>query len=128
MITTNNDTGVVMLGNNKYQDGLVTFTGAATLKAGTILARNSTNGKFVPFVKGGTTNENGIPKAILTYDVTATAAGDKSARVAISGEFRKERLIIAADGTNANVDDVVRDALRAYGMVALNVNELYKGA
>lgn len=127
MNQTNIDIGVVMLGNNRYQDGVITFSAPGTLKAGTILARLST-GKFVPFVKGGTANENGTPKAVLTYDITATAAGDKAARVAVSGEFRKERLIIAADRTNANVDSSVLDALRSYSMVALNVNELHKGA
>lgn len=124
LVTTNVDTGNVILSNTQFEDGVLTFAGAATIKSGTILARDSVSKKFVPFVKGGVTNENGIPKAVMTYDVSATGAGDKGVRPAISGEFRKERLIIAADGTGANVDATVTDALRVYGLVAISVKPL----
>lgn len=124
MTVTNNDTGNVILSNTHFEDGLLTFGAAGTIKGGTILARDSVSGKYVPFVKGGTTNGNGVPKAIMTYDVTATAAGDRPIRPAIEGQFRLERLIIAADGTAANVDAAVRDLLRDYGLVSISVKEL----
>lgn len=124
MTVTNCDTGNVILSNTQFDDGLLTFTGAGTVKSGTLLARDSVSGKFVPFVKGGTTNGNGIVKAIMTYDVTAAGAGDKSIRPAIAGEFRKERLIIAADGNATNVDAAVLDAMRDYGLVAISVKQL----
>ena len=124
MTATNCDTGNVILSNTQFDDGLLTFTGAGTVKSGTLLARDSVSGKFVPFVKGGTTNGNGVVKAIMTYDVTATGAGDKSIRPAIAGEFRKERLIIAADGNATNVDAAVLDAMRDYGLVAISVKQL----
>ena len=124
MTVTNCDTGNVILSNTQFDDGLLTFTGAGTVKSGTLLARDSVSGKFVPFVKGGTTNGNGVVKAIMTYDVTATGAGDKSIRPAIAGEFRKERLIIAADGNATNVDAAVLDAMRDYGLVAISVKQL----
>ena len=124
MTVTNCDTGNVILSNTQFDDGLLTFTGAGTVKSGTLLARDSVSGKFVPFVKGGTTNGNGIVKAIMTYDVTATGSGDKSIRPAIAGEFRKERLIIAADGNATNVDAAVLDAMRDYGLVAISVKQL----
>lgn len=118
------DTGNVILENCRFDDGLLTFAGAATAKAGTILARDSVSKKFVLFVKGGVTNENGIPKAVLTYDVTATGAGDVSIRAAVEGNLRKERLVIHADGNATNVDAVVLDQLRDYGLTALSVKEL----
>lgn len=124
MTVTNCDTGNVILSNTQFDDGLLTFTGAGTVKSGTLLARDSVSGKFVPFVKGGTTNGNGIVKAIMTYDVTAAGAEDKSIRPAIAGEFRKERLIIAADGNATNVDAAVLDAMRDYGLVAISVKQL----
>lgn len=124
MTVTNCDTGNVILSNTQFDDGLLTFTGAGTVKSGTLLARDSVSGKFVPFVKGGTTNGNGVVKAIMTYDVTAAGAGDKSIRPAIAGEFRKERLIIAADGNATNVDAAVLDAMRDYGLVAISVKQL----
>lgn len=120
----NVDTGNVGLGGGQFGDTLLTFAGAATVAEGTILARDSVSGKLVPFVKGGTTNENGIPKAVLTYDVTAAGAGDKSVRVMVSGDVRKERLIINADGDGSNVDTAVLDQLRDFGLVAVDVNEL----
>jgi len=124
LTTTNIDNGGPILENAKFQADVLTFTGAATYSAGTILARDSVSGKLIAFVKGGIVNENGIPKAILTYDVTAAAAGDEQIRAGVAGVYRKERLIILADGDDSNIDNVVKDQLRDYGLVATNVTEL----
>ena len=121
---TNVDQGSVILKNAQHRDDIITFAGADTFAEGTILARDSVSGKLVLFVKGGATNENGIPKAILTYDITLAAGGDSPARVMVSGEVRKERLIIDADGDDTNVDAAVIDQLRDYGLVAISVSEL----
>lgn len=122
--TTNNDLGSVILQDAQFQDGLLTFGGAGTVLEGTILAVDSVSLKFVPFVKGGSTNENGIPKAVLTYAVTAAGAGDESIRAGIKGEYHKERLVIDADADDSNIDQAVRDQLRDYGLVPVNVQEL----
>jgi len=125
-LTITNDTiaDSPVIGDAEWEDNLVTFAGAATLLKGTILARDSVSLKLVPFVKGGITNENGIPKAVLTYPLTAAGAGDLPARVAISGDFNKDRLVIDADGTAANIDAAVKDQMRNYGMNVLVVNEM----
>jgi len=123
MTVTNVDLGSVVLEDGPYRDDTLTFTGADTYEAGTILARDSSTGKLIAFVKGGTTNEDGIPKTVLTYDVTADGAGDKPVRVPQSGVMRKNKLIIDADGDDTNVDDVVLDELRDYGITAKNVPE-----
>ena len=124
-ITVENvDIGNVILQNAEFRDDVLTFAGADTFVAGTILARDSVSGNLVPFVKGGATNENGIPKAILTYDVEAAGAGDVPVRVGVSGHYRKERLVIDADGDASNVDNVVIDQLRDYSLVPLDVDEL----
>lgn len=120
----NVDIGSVGLGGAEFRDNLLTFAGAATVAEGTILARDSVSGKLIPFVKGGSTNEDGIPKAVITYDVTAAGAGDESVRAMVSGSVRKERLIINADGDGSNVDAAVLDQLRDYGIVAVDVTEL----
>lgn len=121
---TNNDLGSSVLQSGEFRDELLTFAGAGTIAEGTILARDSVSLKLVPFVKGGVTNENGIPKAVVTYDVTATGAGDIPIRAGISGEYRKERLIIDADGDDSNIDAKVIDQLRDYGLTPVNVTEL----
>lgn len=126
MTVTNNDLGNVILEGAEHRDELLTFAGAGTVLEGTILARDSVSKKLVPFVKGGAVNENGIPKAIATYPVTAAGAGDEAIRAAVSGKFRKERLVIDADGDASNVDDVVLDQLRDYGLVSIDVTELNK--
>lgn len=120
----NNDLGSVILQDADSRDELLTFAGAGTVLEGTILARDSVSAKLVPFVKGGVVNENGIPKAIVAYPVTAAGAGDIAIRAGVAGKFVKERLVIAADGDATNVDDVVLDQLRVYGLVALDVQEL----
>lgn len=121
---TTNDLLSPILSNVEFRDDTLTFAGADVYAAGTILARDSVSLKLVRFVKGGATNENGIPKAILTYDVTATGAGDVPVRAAVSGNFRKEKLIIDADGNDSNIDAAVIDQLRSYSLVAINVTEL----
>lgn len=121
---TNNDLGSVILENAKFQDDLLTFAGAGTVIAGTILARDSVSDKLVPFVKGGAVNENGIPKAVVTYDVVAAGAGDESIRAGVAGDYRKERLVIDADGDASNIDKVVEDQLRDYNIVPIDVQEL----
>jgi hypothetical protein len=121
---TNVDIGSVILQNGEFRDDLLTFAGAATVLEGTILARDSVSLKLVPYVKGGVTNENGIPKAILTYDVTAAGAGDVAIRDMVSGSVRKGRLIIDADGDGSNIDNAVLDELRNYSLVSIDVQEL----
>lgn len=121
---TNIDNGSVFIDNAEFEDGILPFAGAGTVMAGTILARDSVSLKYVPYVKGGSTNENGIPKAVLTYDVTTTGATDEAIRAGIAGCVRIDKLIIDADGTGENIDASVLDQLRDYGITPLAVTEL----
>ena len=123
-VITNLNVGNVIWKSGEFRDDLLTFAGAATLLAGTILARDSVSLKLVPFVKGGATNENGIPKAVLTYAVTAAGAGDEAIRDMVSGTVRGNLLVINADGDNSNVDAAVLDQLRDYTLVTIDVTEL----
>ena len=124
LVIENVDQGTVVLADAIHDDGLLTFAGAATSLEGTILARDSVSLKFVPYVIGGSTNENGIPKAILTYPVTAVGAGDEAIRAMVSGRVVQERLVVAADGDASNITDAILDQLRDYGIVAESVTEL----
>ncbi len=123
---TNNDLGSVLLegGAFDFRDDTLTFTGADTYVAGTILARDSVSLKLIAFVKGGSTNENGIPKTVLTYDVVATGAGDVSVSALNSGTVRKERLVVDAVGDDSTVDAAVIDQLRDYSIKVQDVQEL----
>lgn len=120
----NNDLGSVLIHGESWRENLLTFVGVATVLAGTILARDSVSGKLIPFVKGGVTNENGIPKTVVTYDVGATGAGDISIRALVGGRVRANKLIIDADGDGSNIDEVVLDQLQNYNIAAEDVNEL----
>ncbi len=120
----NNDVGSVILVDSWSEDDLLTFAGAGTVVEATILARSTASAKLIPYVKGGSTDGNGIPVAIITYDVTATGAGDISVRAAISGKYRTERLVIDADGDATNVDKVVTDLLRDKSLIPISVTEL----
>jgi hypothetical protein len=123
-VSTTCDQGAVQIRDAQVSDGVITFAGAATLKVGTILARDSVSLKYVIFVKGGSTNQNGIPKAIVAEEVVASGAGDLPARVFIKGEFVKEKLIIQADGSDTNIDGAVLDQLSDYGLVPVNAKQL----
>ena len=78
---------------------------------------------FVPYVVAG---EGGtqFPKAVLTFDVVATGAGDIAIRDMVSGSVRKELLIIDADGDGSNVTDAILDLLRDFSLISIDVQEL----
>lgn len=120
---TNVDIGPDLIDGRNFDPSVLTFAGAATVIKGTILARDSSTLKWVPFVKGGSTNENGIPKGLITHDVTAEGAGDIAVRVLIDGEYRAESLIIDADGDDSNIDAAVLDQLRDYKITAVSVTD-----
>jgi hypothetical protein len=120
----NNKTRGIVLWDPVFKPELVTFAGANTFAAGTILARDSVSLKLVLFVKGGATNENGIPKAVLTQELIATGAGDLPARPLVGGQVRSGDLIIDSDGDASNIDAAVLDQLRDYGIVGLPTQQL----
>lgn len=120
----NNDLGSVVIEYGRFRDDLITFTAAGTYVKGTILARDTATNALVPYVKGGTTNGNGIPRRVLTYDLVADAAGDVSARSMMDGVLQKDRLVIFADGDASNVDDVVIDLMQNVGFQVLDTREL----
>ncbi len=62
-----------------------------------------------------------IPSMVLTYESVQTGVVDVSARAMVSGQVRREKLVIDAGGT---VTDRIVDALRDFGIVALSVSEL----
>ena len=121
---THIDQGGVVIGDSVYADDTLTFAGTDTFAPGTILARSTATDKLVLYVKGGSSNGNGIPKAIITYEVSRTGAGDLPVRALITGKVRKDKLVIDADGDDSNVDAVVLDLLRDYGLVTQPVSQL----
>ena len=124
LTVTNVDVGSVILEGGSFRDNVITFAGADVLAEGTLLALDSATLKWVIFVKGGATNENGIPKAVLTYEVEALGAGDVPARALIAGEVRKQRLIIDLDGDDSNIDNAVIGQLQDFSIIAIDVQEL----
>ena len=123
-IVTNVDLGGVIYEGGEFRDSELTFAGAGTVLEGTILARDSVSGKLVPYVIGGATNENGIPKSVLTYEVTATGAGDAPVRDMITGTVRAAKLVVDADGDGSNLTPVILDELRDYSLVSVDTTEL----
>ena len=121
---TNNSTRGIVLYEPVFEDDKVTFAGAAVFKAGTILARDSVTLKLVLFVKGGSTNGNGIAKAVITQDLESAGAGDVVTKPLVQGQVRVSDLIINADGDASNVDAAVLDQLRDYGIVAISTTQL----
>lgn len=99
-------------------------SGPDTLDAGTILARDSVSLKYVPFVVGGSTNENGIPKAVLLTSVSVdTTPNDVAAAgiVLIDGVVDSNRIITKALDT---ITEAIKDQLRLYGLVSQPVHSL----
>lgn len=109
--------GSLVKANAQYREEVITLTGPDTFLKGTLLARNSVGGKLVPMVVGGA-NGTDTPIAVLTYTITTTGAGDVMSQVMIAGNVRKDKLIIDADGTGANITAAHIESLRNWGIIA----------
>lgn len=122
MATISTDTSLLMSEHEDIRD-TVTFGGSATYTYGTIFARDTTSNKYVPFVKGGTTNGNGVPAAILLEkSINRGTAGDLVGVLLLTaGKVRKDKLIIAADGNASNIDSGVLALLRDQNIHAVAV-------
>lgn len=81
------------------------------------------DGKMVVFALAGAGGAQ-IPVAIVTYEIVAAGAGNEPIRAGVAGSYRKERLVIDADGDATNVDNAVMDQLRNSGLVPIDVQEL----
>jgi len=126
--TTRNNPVRCPLAGVVYDKKTFTVTSGQTYLEGTLLARDTSTNKYVVFVKGGSTNGNGVPAAILASEVVATATGDRVEDVALSGRVRKPKLVIHADKALAdpsvNIDEAVLWQLRDMGLIALPVSNL----
>jgi hypothetical protein len=78
------------------------------------------DGKIVPFAIAGAAGVQS-PIGVLTYAVTSTGAGDVPIRMLSRGVVNKNRLIIDADGTGANITNAILDQLRDYGITPVDV-------
>lgn len=85
-----------------------------------MVAADGTIGLFATDGAGGLQN----PNEILTYEVVVSTSGSAPIRAGVFGSYVKERLVIAADGDDSNVDSGVMDQLRDYGLTPINVQEL----
>lgn len=124
MVVTNVDVSGVQLADCYFYDELLTFSGSGVVVGGTLLARSTASGKLIPYVKGGASDGNGVAVAVCPSNVASTGAGDVAIRAIVSGLLKKQKLVIAADGDDSNIDTAVLDALRQFGLVAQDVEEL----
>ena len=118
------DLGSVIVERGTFEDGLVIFAGADTFLVGTILARHTGNGKFQLYVKGGSSNGNGVPVAVLMNESVRTSGGDNKERPMMTGVVNENRLVIDADQDSSNIDAAVRDLLRQTGLDPVDVQQL----
>lgn len=125
MVHTNVDLGGLIIGGDPvYGDETVNFASALTYKAGTILARHSGSGKLIPYVVGGSSNENGIPKAVMGYEVVSTGAEDQVHRPILGNvTLRKDKLVVHAAGDDSTITPAVLDLLRDYGFYTQEVEQ-----
>lgn len=122
-VRTENDPLGVFLEEGKYQDETLDSTGAATWKAGMILARLTSGGNLRPYDSGGSGGAE-IPIAVLRQEVVWSGAGTQPARVLISGVVRvngAKGLHVYNGGTPQEPTAAERDELRDYGIIGRDV-------
>lgn len=104
------------------------FAAPGTVKAGTILARDTSTGAFVPFDPQDASDGHDIPGAVLTYEVTADGAGYVTVQVLTAGLVNVQRLVIHGDepetlgGTPIPVE--VLDGLRGRSIRGVHYQQL----
>lgn len=80
------------------------------------------DGKLVVFNPAGAAGAQ-RPLAVLTYPVSKAGSGNVPIRAFIFGRVKKDRLIIDADGTGANITAEILDRLRSAGVCALDTKQ-----
>jgi len=124
--TTTIERAEMLIENRWSRDAIITATGAITIKRGTLLARQTSTQKLIPYVKGGTTDGDGNFVAVALEEHVFTGAGDAAARPSFQGDYRKHLLIIQADGDATNIDDSVVDLMAARDCRARDVEQTAK--
>lgn len=123
MTTTFYDQGGIVIGDPIYEDGLLSFAGADTFAAGTILSTVGVDANTRYWIPADPTASDGseICKGILTIESVRTGAGQNSVRVLVGGKVRLDKLLFdnAEAVTQYTVDD-----LREFGINAIDVTEL----
>jgi hypothetical protein len=123
MIVTHHDVGRVALGAVIRHLEYVDFDEPDTLAAGTILARDESTQRLVPFEPGDVAGR-GTPLAVLEEELESEAAGPVRALVIVSGKVSRQRLIIHSDGDGSGVDRAVVDGLASFTIEAVGVQQL----
>jgi hypothetical protein len=122
---TDIDVGEVVIEEGGIRDETLNLSTGAVHPKGTILARNTDTLKMQLYAKGGSSNGNGVPVAILPEALDG-ASGDNRVRPMFTGKVNRFRLVIAADGDDSNVDATVLDLLQQVGIFAVDVTQLDK--
>jgi hypothetical protein len=82
------------------------------------------DGKFYLYAAGGIGGE-GVPSLVLTYEITATGAGNVSGRLLKKGKVIQERLVIDAVGTpGSGISAAIINSLEKYSITVQSSREL----
>jgi hypothetical protein len=121
---TNCDSGSVVVELGGTQDGLLENTVAAEVSfpAGTLLAQ-AAGGHFLPFATAGVA-ELGVPKFVLTYDVTVAASTTLGITALASGKVNQNRLSVHGEAASAAGTVAVLNTLRDYSIIPVDVDQL----
>jgi hypothetical protein len=119
-VTTNRYGGSIALDQAVHRDEVLVFAGAGTVLKGTLLGRVTATGKLKPMATAANDGSQNA-QSVLTYDVTATGAGDVAIRAMVEGQVNRNRLIIALDGNGTNITPAILDQLRNFGIVPVDV-------
>lgn len=115
----------VILGELTGRRETLTFAQTDTVLQYTILARETDNDTLIPYVKGGSTKGNGVPRWILLHEASRTGAGTLPVDVGIA-KFDLNGLVIHADGDGHEIDGVVVDLLKEAGITVADVADFGK--
>jgi hypothetical protein len=141
MKTENVTSRVILLGDNRFESGVINIAPGETVAAGTVLKRNE-DGKFAPVADTDTTpGTNGVPAsgggwttaptapvpgdvpvAVMPFDITNknAAADNVGLRALVQGRVRFDMLRINGSPITAFQSDMLRNV----GILPVKVTDL----
>lgn len=106
------------------EQGVLTGLGADVFTAGTLLGRITATGKYYVYNVGGTPAGTDTIVGILMNDVTTTDTSDYPIQILLAGEVDDALITIDGSAAGTGITNAIKDALRTFGIHAVNKTEL----
>jgi hypothetical protein len=125
MTVVNHDLNDGRIADGVFEDQTFYSAGADTYLDNTLVALDTSTLNLVPYVKGGSTNGNGVVYGVMTKGITVGATSSTPIRVMVGGRMVKDKVVIHADGDASNIDNAVKILCHDKGLALVDSLNLH---